>query len=76
MNNQLDKLYSLDKDEFNKVYSYLTVLSKGYRQNCQDNGIEYNVMIKQKINYEYLEKAISSSKIYGGLDKECRMLEE
>ena len=70
MNRQLDKLFSLDKDTFNKVYEYLKIISNKYCKRCQKNGIEYNVMIKQKIDVSLVKDAIddhidsSSDEIY------------
>ena len=70
MNRQLDKLFSLDKDTFNKVYEYLKIISNKYCKRCQKNGIEYNVMIKQKIDVSLVNDAIddhidsSSDEIY------------
>lgn len=58
MNLQLNNLFSLDETTFNKVYEYLVRLSNLYVLGCKKNGIEYNVMIKQKINYNAVDYAI------------------
>ena len=70
MSQQLNKLFSLNESEFNDVYNYLVKLSNKYRRFCQKNNIEYNVMIKQKIDTKLLDEAIDdyrydvSDKIY------------
>lgn len=62
MNNQLNKIFALSCDEFDRVYKFLCQLSNLYREKCQNNNIEYNVMIKQKINYKFVEENIAICK--------------
>lgn len=64
MNKQLDKIFSLSAEDFNKIYDCLCFLSKRYRENMQKAGIEYNVMIKQKIDKKSIEEAIHLGKEY------------
>lgn len=64
MNKQLNKIFSLNSEDFNKVYLCLCFLSNRYRENCQNNNIEYNVMIKQKINYKFVDEAVSLCEKY------------
>ena len=73
MNRQLDKLFSYDEAAFNDVYRYLTKLSNYYKESSQKKGVEYNVMIKQKIDTAILDDAISTYKTLVS-DKEFRML--
>ena len=62
MNKQLDKLFGYDESTFNVIYRYLTVLSNRYRKNYQKKWIEYNIMIKQKIDYSLVDEAIETYK--------------
>ncbi len=73
MNRQLDKLFSYDEAAFNDVYRYLTKLSNYYKESSQKKGVEYNVMIKQKIDTAILDDAISTYKTLVS-DKEFKML--
>lgn len=74
MNRQLNNLFNSTPNDFNKIYTYLTKISTRYRERCQKYGIEYNNMIKQKINYEYVREEINSYKSYVG-DAEIRALQ-
>ena len=73
MNRQLDKLFSYEEAAFNDIYRYLTKLSNYYKESCQKKGVEYNVMIKQKIDTAILDDAISTYKTLVS-DKEFKML--
>ncbi len=64
MNKQLNKIFALDSDGFNKIYECLCFLSNRYRENLQNEGVEYNVMIKQKIDDKSIEEAVSLGKKY------------
>lgn len=74
MNRQLNNLFNLAPADFDKIYNYLTKISTRYRERCQKNNIEYNNMIKQRINYEFVREEIENYKSYVG-DKEIKALE-
>lgn len=62
MNSQLDLLFNLPEEKFNMIYAYLKKLVEQYKYISQKNNIEYNVMIKQKINNVYVNDAITTYK--------------
>lgn len=64
MNTQLDKIFALNEIELNELYKYLCGLSDDYKSKCQGEDIEYNVMIKQKINYQFLNESIHNNTVF------------
>ena len=59
-NKLLDKIFSLSNEQLMKVYKYLTALSAMYRR---ETGKDYNVLIKQKMDYTNLDKQIDTHKL-------------
>lgn len=66
MNAQLDLLFNLPEEKYEMIYNYLKRIANRYKENCQNNKIEYNVMIKQKINNTYADEAIATYKTFMG----------
>ncbi len=62
MNSQLSKLFDCDKNTFNEIYQYIVALTKRYKRICENNNLDYNVMIKQRIMPDYIEDAIKTYK--------------
>ena len=58
-NELLDKIFAVNSESIAQVYEYLKRVCNRYQR---DYGKDYNVMIKQKISKELLERAIDIAK--------------
>ncbi len=58
-----------DKEYFNSIYNLIKKVTTQYRSEyCNKNNLEYNEMIKNKIDLEILEKSINNALMYSDFD--------
>ena len=74
-NEKLDLLFS-DKELFDEVYEFYAKLTKLYsKEYTKSKNVDYNVMIKQDIDYSTLNHCIDLAKMFDCSDKLLQFIE-
>ena len=66
LNNTIQTLFNYSKEDFDKIYEYFKSLTNLYKN---EYGKDYNIMIKQNIDYSLLLKQISTLNVIESFKK-------